>query len=386
MQTLDRPSSTIDKAPAPLPQVRKCNRLRSVAEFLLFLTVGLLILEPILTLAGVSYDPVKLHAARSQPTTQSHVRRMLGPFHPDHSAALNLLDSNENPDVLILGSSLVLWPALACDGYGVPHTKRFKAKFNWPGHTKCKYLERLLSAKSNRPISLRNVGLRGSTMDDHTLIFTTALSRGKRPKLLVACIHPAQFFSTKSSLPEYRSLNMELRPPKRDWSLDILKDRLFGAIYEVREKRRRDGITAAGGRHVDRYFQSVYSDSSGLNRAYDKLTEMIQAAKSYDVPLLVVDMPTLPEHEKRIDKGLLEQYRQRVTEICRANSTPYYNCNELQTFTARHFQDDTHMNKRGGKKFYALLSEVIANDPNANRQLCAKQSSEPKEAAQSVVF
>lgn len=343
--------------------------MRAIAEFFLFFGIGLLLLEPILTFAGASY--VTKRDTNSHQTDQD--RQDGGKF--DYSCVLNVLDSKENPDVLIVGSSVVLWPAIQCDGFGTPSSPGFKLK-NWHSYTRSKYLTKLLETKLDRQICLRNIGLPGSSMDDHALIFDVALSQAKRPKLLIVAIHPTQFFATKTVVPEYRGLSRELRSltrkNQRNSSLEVLKERFYLSVFDQVESAEQIIAESKGGTPKEICYRRTYSNVDGFNRSFEILTQLEQTAKRYDIPLLIVDMP-ISEKYRNLLQAHLAKYSQKVADICQKNATPYYDLNKMSVeFTREDFADNVHLNQGGARKFYSMIAEFIRSNRNLNRTLCSQ--------------
>lgn len=373
MQTLNRPPSEIDNSPAP--QLRKPISVRTIIEFLLFFVIALLLLEPILALSGISFDSSRRGAVcKHAPPVFRTKRKLTSSYEFNYSNVLDVIHSTKHPDVVVLGSSLVLWPALECDGIGTPYRPGFPSpkKWNFHRYRRAEYFRNLLGAKLGRNISiLENVGVSGSSMEDHTLIFDVAVRQGKRPKLMILALNPTQFVATKTFLPEYRPLSMELRPytreKRRDSSLEILRDRFCMNIFDQVMKAKYLASAAQGGKLGEIIERSLYQYENGFEQSYHRLAEMQQIAKRYDIPLLVVDMPV--KSKTYVSEASLTEYRRRVREISQKHGTPYFDLNKMGSFTAGHFADSLHLNEQGARKLYALISEIVASDPRVNRKL-----------------
>lgn len=277
----------------------------------------------------------------------------------------------------MIGSSVTLWPTIASDGYGTPNRPDFTGKFNWKLYRKAEYFRGLLETKLNTTIQdLTCIGISLTSMDDHNLIYTKLLSQNKSPKLVIACIHPSQFFRTQTALREYRQAALELsvlEPEKRSCAIEILKDRLCINLVSTMQKLVIAYIhSAPKGQHEALFSKSLYTpfDPQALHLGFEKLEEMAQSAREHGIPLLVVDMPMTARHRALIGKPLAE-YQKRVAEISSTNAARYYDINKLYKFSNEDFVDSLHMNGRGGRKLFAALTDIISKDSDLNRQLCS---------------
>lgn len=141
----------------------------------------------------VSFRPLRyLNATGFTPLDQNPVFAKIPEF----------MKSRENPDVLVLGSSLVLVPAVRCDDAFEGRKTRYDA---WYGrnhlaeYTKSSYFQNLLEHATGNHYKLTNLGVIASVMSDHSLIFEKTLASGKEPKLVICALAPRDFMDNYRS-------------------------------------------------------------------------------------------------------------------------------------------------------------------------------------------
>lgn len=376
MPTLQQHTPNKEHLEAPLRPSSKSVRSiavlnrRAVLEFFAFLALGLLLLEPVLELAGVSRDRAREGAFGSWGRSANE-----NGMHNIYTNVAKFLRSPENPEVLIIGSSLVLWPALACDGFGTPVNP---TRENCRLYFKAEYFRKLLEAKLAKRIDgLTSVSVPGTFMEDHTLIVTKALSQSKRPKLLIVAVHPAQFFRAKGILAYCSPLNLQLATVgdenQRSFSWEILRDRACMKVLAYKQERERlvlaaiKDVTERKKTRCKLIYQPFDSDSFEHN--FLKLEEMSQAARRLGIPLLLVDMPVRDDNIAMIEKSHFAEYKRRVAAVASANDVKYFDSNRSSKYELGDFADFTHLSKQGGLKLYADLTEEIGGDPDLNRLL-----------------
>jgi hypothetical protein len=122
----------------------------------------------------------------------------------------DILQSNANAPVVILGSSLMLFPAyrlddelgltedLASDG-----TRRRLSPskeehiYKLLSYSRAGYLEQLLRSHSQQAVTVTNAAVAGSLVSDQYLIAKKYLASGKRPKLFLITIAPRDFLDNE---------------------------------------------------------------------------------------------------------------------------------------------------------------------------------------------
>lgn len=106
------------------------------------------------------------------------------------------MHQHTTPDLLMLGSSLVVVPAVRCDDELNNKRTRYDQEYRRTylnGYNKAEYLQKILAEKVQKPVHIANLGVIASMMSDHQLILEKTLDSGKKPKLVVCCLAPRDF-------------------------------------------------------------------------------------------------------------------------------------------------------------------------------------------------
>ncbi|MBX9692759.1 MAG: hypothetical protein K2Z81_10270, partial [Cyanobacteria bacterium] len=104
--------------------------------------------------------------------------------------------SETQPEVLVLGSSLSLTPAIRADlGDVSDRMTGVERKLMVHDYSKASYFGSQLKEKVGRDISLINLSLPAAMISDDYVILRSALLSGKRPQLVVLAVSPRDFVS-----------------------------------------------------------------------------------------------------------------------------------------------------------------------------------------------
>jgi hypothetical protein len=203
--TLDRPPST-GRSEYPPRETTKVVSLQLVVKRLISSTTVILTALLVITAVVICRIPGKyLDAADGVPNSFRHTISKLSRY----------LDSNENSDILMLGSSLFLFPSARCDdqlqGKPVCYDEWYMKKFV-NDYDKSLYFEKLLNEAGFKS-SIKNLSISSSLMSDQAALFKTLIETGKRPKMIVCGMAPRDFLDatvrqsitpTKLLLAEYQ--------------------------------------------------------------------------------------------------------------------------------------------------------------------------------------
>jgi hypothetical protein len=107
-----------------------------------------------------------------------------------------LMTASKSPDVLVLGSSVSLYPAVRADDDLAGRKARwdfwYERNVILP-YDKVQFLEHHLSEWSGQPVSVSNASVAGSLISDQYLILKKFLATGKKTRALVVCLSPRDF-------------------------------------------------------------------------------------------------------------------------------------------------------------------------------------------------
>lgn len=333
------------------------------------------------------------------------------------------LDSSRNPDVLVVGSSLTLVPAVRLDDQYHGVRTRYD---HWYGrnhvleYDKADFLAHLLSGKAGRAIEVANLGVVGSLMSDHYLVVDKALATGKKPRLIVCMVAPRDFMdNTRSEIdktPVYSILadftafsDLMAKNPAPDRVFDFVVangwkfykirgdvktifttwachslDRqasLFLANKFAGQKANPNDVYLAGpiagvlddvkavydvkpNTLVDLgEYKSVYLpvNKKMIGEQTPYLERLLKRAGEEEVAVVLVASPLTKENLAILPAGEIVDYHARLK---RAAAT--YGALLIEPageYTLADFEDSCHMNAQGGGKFYDALVKSIISDP-----------------------
>ncbi len=157
------------------------------------------------------------------------------------------LRSKRNPEILMVGTSLVLVPSVRLDDELSGKKTRYD-RWYYRNHIleydRADYLKKQLSDLAARPLDLANLGIVGSMMSDHYLIVKKSLSAGKRPRLIICAIAPRDFLDnyrgvvektpTYQAVADFTSIGDLL---KTSPSLDTIADITLASLWSYYKTR-----------------------------------------------------------------------------------------------------------------------------------------------------
>jgi hypothetical protein len=139
-----------------------------------------------------------------------------------------LLAARDNKDVLLVGSSGVLVPAVRCDDWWQKQPTRYEKayyRFHITPYSDAKYFEHVLANETATRASVCNAAVAAAVMSDEYLIVKKYLESGKRPKLVVLCVAPREFLDNTRSDVEHSatySILADNAPPQIGRGLSAL--------------------------------------------------------------------------------------------------------------------------------------------------------------------
>jgi hypothetical protein len=334
------------------------------------------------------------------------------------------MHQTNSPDLLMLGSSLVVVPAVRCDDELNNRRARYDREFRRTylnGYNKAEYLQKLLSENRHQQIKIANLGVIASMMSDHQLILEKTLGSGKKPKLVVCCLAPRDFLDNYraqvESTPVYQVLadaqflqDLLARHAKLDEILSYATG-LIWHYYQVRAdyKSVAVGQTAAFFDRPTSLFMAAFAadekkdhvngnptnaelvkakiektpdydvppntldDINTYKNVYlpvnDKcfetqrtyLEKLLKQCQDTHTPILIVNMPLTKQNKEILPPELWTRYFATVKGLCTKYGANYYDADQTD-YTLADFEDSCHMNAQGGKKFYKAVLEPISKN------------------------
>lgn len=331
------------------------------------------------------------------------------------------LAAGTNPDVLLLGSSLVLVPAVRCDDQFHGRKTRYDRWYYRnciDEYTKADFLQSLLGKKTGKKVEVLDLAVAASLMSDQYLILKKYLATGKHPKLIICAIAPRDFLDnlrpdlektpTYSILADLTCLQdlIQSKP-----TLASLSDFVFGNFSNYYKNRTdyNSFIKAATSRFtghpIDLYHSTVgkktarpiassRSDVSVLDSSkadygpkanvledlegyrkiylpvnhqlYDKqisyLEKFLQLADSNKIPVLLVDMPLTRENLEVLPLAAQKKYRADISRLAKNSGARLLIPEDHKEYQLADFEDSVHMNASGGKKLFTSIARALTDD------------------------
>ncbi len=319
--------------------------------------------------------------------------------------------SQQDPQVVMMGSSLIAVPSISCDQAFVRAKGPYSSlpdMFAFSRYKRCDYFKMLLSDKLGKKVEVVNLGMAGIVASDQRLILEKALAFNKKPTMVVWSVAPAEFiwndgcgvdktriglaFKSYSWPGDTGALALTADRMRREckWHFDLLENELAAcktpmgdyfskcmhrsenknqiATKPVPEADPLEGITSK----MDAYgrrnkledlpsFRSNYAKVDGklFDQQLEYFTKTLDLCNQHDVPMVIVNMPLTKYNRDLIDKSVYEKYLASVTEISKSHRIPFIDMDHSDQFTLSDFYDSTHLNESGGKKLFTTLSERI---------------------------
>lgn len=312
----------------------------------------------------------------------------------------SFLKSSENPDVVIMGSSLVLMPAVRCDeraqGKNPCYDPWYYARFV-PEYTKSDYFQNILKEKLGLTLNVKNLGVASSLMSDQQGIFEAMIKSGKKPRLLVLGLAPRDFLDntqpeylktpTRQFLEEYNETSLlptELSVKGLQESAERFEHRFKMIFAFVKEKATALACKTSGNPASVEYSVPNPSSAERVNKLADLndykrlynppnmemlnaqtgyLRDLLVSAKQNGVHVIVVNMPLTHENLRALDRTAFREYVRSVSRLSLNYNASYVDIGSYSGYQLSDFEDCCHLNAKGGKKFYnALVSNMGEND------------------------
>lgn len=302
------------------------------------------------------------------------------------------LTSPSKPQVLLMGSSLVLSPAYMLEKL-----------IHRPDYD-CTYFEDALKQRTGKQISVTNVGVVGAMACDQYAILKTALNTGKKPDFVIFGLAPRDFTdnlttvensptqkvltcygSTNKLFPESLksedcalSFNMHKVTIDR-WLKRIRKTatqsacQLYNHPASIEQTVPANSLAKAERTHRVVLATDIVDYRNRYNPPnYDRLKEqaaylnsLLQLCRKEQIPVLLVNMPITQLNRRLIDPSLLEAVEHKVSETALSYHVPFLNLDKTDSRSFddyTDFTDSVHLAASGGKKFFNILSDYLVSD------------------------
>jgi len=307
----------------------------------------------------------------------------------------SFLASNRKPQIVILGSSLMLYPATLCD---LQMEGKRPVDLDWyaaifmPTYSDAKYFHKLLLDQCNRSCEIVNLAVASSLMSDHCLLLEAVIAADKNPELLVCGIAPRDFLDNNQ--PDFRltpvhTLLADIRPElfpssnshapvsrldrgvlqiKRAVScLRIQANELFCQVTgrppnDNASKMVAGELQFPPSKDKDLVvYKKVYTPVNEERFVEQKkyLERLLQDAKKLNIPVVLVSMPITPDNAHLLPPETLAKYNQTIKQAAADYHVQLLDLQQSNSYGPGDYIDSCHLNAGGGAKFYKQLVATI---------------------------
>jgi len=319
-----------------------------------------------------------------------------------------------NPQILMLGSSLILFPSTRTDEEMDSKPHRYDSwyiRHRVSADTVPRYFTKQLEGTLHTQLQICNLGVQGSIVSDQMLILRKALEWGKKPKVVILELAPRSFldnmhkqirntpvfqvlgdFATAPPLWKEGRLNKEalvtmpglisyfyrVKADYRSLICNIVASALNRPMnnWEAENNiRRRKPISLVNPemewQASEKPLGPKYSDLSMYDTIYNPpdpvffeaekvdCLNLLAQAKSAGVNVIVVDMPISSRNRLLLDKQYQVKYRQFIKYLEENQLVSVVHLSDSPEISDDDFEDSAHLNASGGKKLFAALVRAI---------------------------
>ena len=312
--------------------------------------------------------------------------------------AIQQYSQSPRPDVVLLGSSLIMSPVWTADfrRFGFPAVADFYR------HHHYKMLEQALTGQGEAPKQVFSFAVPGAMVSDMYLVVDKLLKGDKTPPLVVYGVGPRDFMDDLASgetatavfsrLGDVSDLNRSsFSNATFDEKFELLLDRsiyLYGkrvryqtkvdsfvrkvAMKATAEKNGVDPFATTADvfplfqdrkilwqRSLDEYrmrYQKFNAVQYATQRRF--LQDLLTTCHDRQIDVLLVNMPLTDDNRKLMPPGLYKSYLDNLQTVAKTNSVPLLDLSKEQ-FPDQCFYDTVHLNEAGAKLFQAQLQKVL---------------------------
>jgi hypothetical protein len=327
----------------------------------------------------------------------------------------NFLDNRSyNPQILMLGSSLILFPSTRTDEEMANKPHRYDSwyvRHRISADTVPQYFTKQLVSALQTPVEVCNLGVQGSIVSDQLLILRKALEWGKKPKVVILELAPRSFLDNMHkqirntpvfqvlgdfaeapplwqdnrlnqealvTLPgfvsyfyrvkaDYRSLICNLvasalNRPMNSWEAQNNIRRAKPVSLVNPEMEWQASTSPLGPKFSDlSMYETIYNppDPNFFEAEKADCLNLLAQAKKAGVQVIVVDMPISSRNRLLLDKTYQGKYRQFIGYLENDQKVPVVHLSGSPVISDDDFEDSAHLNASGGKKLFAALVGAI---------------------------
>lgn len=347
-------------------------------------------------------------------------------------ATKEFTDLPKAPDVVLLGSSMVMHPISRLDA------DLHQKNLDYVRHHRSNYIEQELRKSGLNSEVCYNFALPGGMMSDNYLIMRALMQGPRKPRVAVLAVSMRDFMDCcvrcVGATPAFKLLSrytqlddlVDISMPQLWQRFDYYAKKdvyLWGKKLDLQVLLSEQTKTVLGPVFASHFAPSKLAEADPTKNlpmnqrsevewfpvianeptywndntpeyrkryrhANDKLfdTEMVflkktaELARQNDIQLLIVNMPLTPENHALMPPSAYEHYRAALQSFSNQNGIAFVDLDGNPQFSKTDFYDTAHMNSRGGKKLANAILSALTSD-----QKLATALRKPPEARQIAV-
>jgi hypothetical protein len=302
------------------------------------------------------------------------------------------LASHKKPEILLMGSSLVLSPAYLiqksrnCDGYD------------------CTYFEDALQQRTGKRISVDNVGVIAGMTCDQYAILKEAIDIGRKPSFVIYGMAPRDLADnltsvenspTQQVLASCRSATRFFPASFKPEDLELcVNNHKLGTNRWLKTLRREASrVSCAVSKHPASLQDTAPAKVKQRTPAHTKQFVVLEDLEIYrqrynppnyerlksqsayfdsflglcaqnHIPVLLVNMPLPDVNRNVIPPELMTAYKDAAKKVAAKYGNEIYDLDANLAFAdnSNNFNDCVHLNANGGKKFFTMLADILVAD------------------------
>ncbi len=343
-----------------------------------------------------------------------------------------LSDRKGRPQVVFMGSSLVLVPVAGVDADYLKHS------IDGSRHHQSQYFEDQFKRASGMQVKSFNFGLPGEMPSDAYLITKFLLKGEKRPDVIVygvgprdfmdsllpspAATDPYQYLNRFGDVTSHRHLiapewdqrlNFELAqfvyPYGHKFDLSVTTERIIAAaLKEILPAPKTDKpFTIQDRRTLFPYYKQMeitsneafFRPTTPETRTFDNanlkeykkryahlnwrtfthqmkfLADLMNTARERGTQVILVSMPITDLNRELLEKGTWNSYKKSLKVLAQSKDATFVDLGDSKQFALSDFMDTVHLHSGGGMKLLDIVAEKAARDRRVMSALDATNSS-----------
>ncbi len=301
--------------------------------------------------------------------------------------------TDRTADIVILGSSLMLAPAVRCDE---EYHKRASRHDDWykknviHQNVRADFLEHLIQRNFNQDKTVLNLAVSAGMISDAALILEKYLAAGNRPEVIVLGIAPRDFLDrsrpTPSQTPTFRLIADASNLLACESPVKAI-DFLFQCA--IHTYRNREGyqqhfsriLLRASGRErlaCDSGFVPPATDCASALNSYRSmylpvdwnsfqtqeryLAQLLKLTRERGIKTILVDMPVSQPYGDIFPQATVARYHATLKELATKYDAALLQPDRYSQYQSDDFEDLLHLNARGGRKLFGSIAQAVGSE------------------------